>query len=58
MEKVVGDHLSIEQDIQIWSYEQVVYAQPRIRSGEWDTQTSLGFSYTNKLANLGQTTKT
>ena len=38
-------------------YEQVVYAQLRIRPGEWDTQTSLKSWDTNGSPNLGHTTK-
>ena len=26
------------QEIQIWLYEQMVYVQPRIRPGEWDSE--------------------
>ena len=37
-----SDPLEIVQEILIWSYEQVVYAQPGIRSGELDTLSSLG----------------
>ena len=35
----------------------MVYAQHRIRPGEWDAQISLGFWDTNKSPNVGQTTK-
>ena len=35
----------------------MVYAQPKICPGEWDTQTSLGFWYTNRSPNLSQTTR-
>ena len=35
----------------------MVHAQPRIRPGEWDAQTSLGFWDTNGSPNLGQTTR-
>ena len=35
--------LGIVQEIEIWPYEQMIYAQPRICPGEWDTQASLGF---------------
>ena len=37
-------------------FNQVVYAQPTIRHGERETQTSLGFLDTNGYPNLGQTT--
>ena len=46
------------QEIEIWLYEQMVYAQPCICSGEWGTQkTPQGISHANGLANLGQTTR-
>ena len=35
----------------------MVYPQPRIRLGEWDSQTSLGFWDANGLPNLGQKTE-
>ena len=35
----------------------MVYAQHRICPGEWDTQTPLGFWATDRLTNLGQTTR-
>ena len=31
------------QEIYVWPYKQVVYAQPGIHTGERDTQTLLGF---------------
>ena len=40
-----GDSLGIVQEIEIWPYYEMVYAQIRIRPGEWDTQDSLGFEY-------------
>ena len=45
------------QEIEIWPYEQMVYAQPRICPGKWDIQTPLGFWGTNGSPNLGQTTR-
>ena len=33
--------------ILIWTYEQVVHAQCRIRPGEWDARSSQGFWNTN-----------
>ena len=33
------------------------YAQPKIRPGEWDAQTFLGFWDTNGSHNLGQMTR-
>ena len=38
-----GNPLGNVPEIEIWSYEQMVCAEPRICSGEWDTQTPLGF---------------
>ena len=35
----------------------MVYAQPGICLRKWDAQNSLGFWDTNRLSNLGQTTK-
>ena len=35
----------------------MVHAQPRIRHGKWDAQTSMGFWNTNGSPNLGQTTR-
>ena len=45
------------QEIEIWQYEQLVYAQLGIYSGEWDAQTTMGFCDTNGSINLGQTTR-
>ena len=52
-----GDPLGIVQEIKIWPYEQVVYAQPRTSPGEWDVQISLWFWVTNRSPNLSQTTR-
>ena len=38
-----GDPLGIVQEIEIWPYEQMVYAQPRICPGERDAQNPLRF---------------
>ena len=35
-----GYLLGIEQEIELWSYEQMVYAQTRIRPRKWDTKFS------------------
>ena len=51
-----GDPLEIEREVEIWRYEQMVYAQPRICLEEWDAQSSPGFWNTNGSPNLGQTT--
>ena len=45
------------QEIKVWPYQRVVYAQLRIRLSEWDAQTSLGFWDTNGSPNLGKTTR-
>ena len=45
------------QEILIWSYKQIVFAQPWIHPGKWDAQNSLGFSDTNGSSSLGQTTR-
>ena len=45
------------QENEVCHLKQVVYAQPRIRSGEWDAQSSLGFWGIIELPNLGQTTR-
>ena len=39
------------QEIYIRPYHQIVYAKARIRSGDWDTQTSLGFWDTSRSPN-------
>ena len=52
-----GDSLGIVQEIEIWSYEQVVYAQFRIRLEEWDAQTPLEFWDTNQSRILGEKTR-
>ena len=50
-------HWGIVQEVEVWPYKQMVYAQKRICPGEWDTQTPLGFWHTNRSPNLGQTTR-
>ena len=52
-----GDPLGIMWEIEVWPYEQIVYAQPNICPGEWHTQTPLGFWDTNELSNHDQTTR-
>ena len=47
------DPQGIVQEIKIWPYKKVVYAQLWIHSVEWDAQISLGFL----VANLCQTTR-
>ena len=51
-----GDPLGIVQKIEIWPYNQILYAQSRIRPREWDTQNSQGFWNTNRSPNPGQKT--
>ena len=43
------------QEIEVWPYEEMVFAQPIICPGEWDAQNPLGFWDTNGSPNLGQT---
>ena len=52
-----GDYQGIVQEIEIWPYEQAIYAQPRIRLGKRDAQTSLRFMDTNGSLYLGLTTR-
>ena len=51
------DPLGIVQEIEIWPYEQMIYAQTSICPREWDTQTPLGFWDTNRSPNLDQKTR-
>ena len=51
-----GNLLEVKQEVQVWLYKQMVYAQPRICLGEWDTQTSPRLWDTNGSPNLSQTT--
>ena len=52
-----GDLLGIVQEIEVWADEDMLYTQRRIRPGEWDTLTSLGFWDTNRSPNFDQTTR-
>ena len=52
-----GDPLGIVHKIEVWPYEQMVYAQSRIFPEEWDTQTPQGFWDTNGSPNLNQETR-
>ena len=45
------------QETDILPYNQIVYSQSGIRSGEWDAQASLGFWDINGSPNCGQITK-
>ena len=52
-----GYPLGIVQEVVTWTYEQMVYAQPRICPGEWNTQTPQGFWHANGSPYLGQTNR-
>ena len=52
-----GDLLRIVKEVEIWPQEQMVYAQPWIHSGKWDTETLLGFWNTNGSHNFSQMTR-
>ena len=41
------DPLGIVQEISVWPYEQIVYAQLNISPGEWHTYAPLEFWHTN-----------
>ena len=51
------DPLGIVQEIKIWPHLQMVYAQTRIRPGEWDAQNSLGFWDINIYPYSGRKTR-
>ena len=53
-EKIKMNKILVMQEIEIWPYEEIVYAQPSISPGEWDTQTPMEFSHTNGSSNIGQ----
>ena len=42
------------QEIEIWAYEQMVYAQPNSCPRKWHTQTPMGLWHTDGSLNLGQ----
>ena len=46
------DALVTVQESKIWSYEQMVYAQPRIPSWAWDGKSYRGISDTSRSLNL------
>ena len=52
-----GDPQGNVQYILLWTYEQVVYVQLRIRSEKLGAQTSLGFRDKNGSPDLGPTTR-
>ena len=54
---VFGDPLEIVQEIEIWSYYQMLFAQTRIPSGEWNTYQKLGFWDKDRSPNLSQTSR-
>ena len=45
------------EEIEIWPFEQMVFAQSRICPGEWNAQNSQRFWERNGLLNLDQTTR-
>ena len=49
--------MGIVQELRIWLYEQMVYAQSNTCPEEWDTQTPMGFWHINGSPNLSQTTR-
>ena len=53
----VGKVIHWELCQEIYPYEQMVHAQPRICPGEWDAQTPMGFWRINGSPNLGQNTR-
>ena len=52
-----SDSVGIVPEFKIWPYQQMVYAEPNICSGECHTQTPLGFWHPNGSPNLSQTTR-
>ena len=42
------------QEVEVWPYEQMAYAQPRICPREWNAQTPLEFLDTNGSPNLSR----
>ena len=53
-----GGPQGIVQEIEIWPFCQMGYAQTRIHPGEWETQNSLGFWDTNWSPNPSWKTRT
>ena len=54
----VKNSQGVKMIIHFWPYEQMVYAQTRIRVGEWDAQNSQGFWDANRSLYPSQKTKT
>ena len=52
-----GDPLGIMQEIEVWPYYQIIWAETRINHGEGDVQNSLGFQDTNRSPNPNLKTK-
>ena len=48
------DLLGIVQNVEIWPYEQMVYAQTRTHHRKWDAQNSLGFWVTKGLSDFAK----
>ena len=53
----LGDPLGDVQEIWIWPYEQMVYAQPSICPRKWYTQTPMGLWHIDESPNLSQKTR-
>ena len=51
--KMKSEQLGIEQEIEVWPFEQMVSAQHRILPGEWGAQTPQGFREINGSSNHG-----
>ena len=49
----IVDPLGNRREIEIWPYEQMVYAAPSISPVEWDAQTPLELWDTNGSSNIG-----
>ena len=45
------------QELEIWPYEQMVYAQPRTCPRKWYTWTPMGLRHTHGSPDLGQKTR-
>ena len=48
-----GDPQGTVQEIEIWPFNQIAYAQTRIRPKEWDAQKYLGFWDITRSPNPG-----
>ena len=52
-----GDQLGDVQEIWIWPFKQMVYAQPSICPRKWHTPTSMGLWHANGSSDLDQKTR-